>query len=343
MRGRAPQAPSACYLLSVRTGPTVGTNAASINSHSVPTQTVLLISAATKWDGLYFPPCWGVQYRSAGEGSWQPVFRLTPFLRAHEYSVYSRWWSGWMVEHWRGFCLWTSFLPKINHHVGVTVTGNIGTVFIFFYLILRVCESVDFSKSVLDRRPRSWRRPGDTWRGRAWRSRVPGRHREEAVEAGEIVFICLSGSAPRSSGALLEGRALPAGEVMGVVAQTPPSWCAWWRNHLQRLDNNPNYQQAADRESCFQRIRFKSNPFVFGQTESPTHRKHVRTKRNMSRTFFFSRRESTSSSDLTQKTPNYQRRYLSSQRPLSADVINLSNTSARRQAWQPPPDPPKPP
>lgn len=30
------------------------------------------------------------------------------------------------------FFLWTSFLPKINHHVGVTVTGNIGTVFIFF-------------------------------------------------------------------------------------------------------------------------------------------------------------------------------------------------------------------
>lgn len=115
------------------------------------------------------------------------------------------------------FFLWTSFLPKINHHVGLTVTGNIGTVFIFFNLILHVCESVDFSKSILDRRPRSWRRPGDTWRGRAWRSRVPGRHREEAVKAGEIVFICLSGSAPRSSGALLEGRALPAGEVMGSL------------------------------------------------------------------------------------------------------------------------------
>lgn len=138
-------------------------------------------------------------------------------------------------------------------------------------------------------------------------------------------------------------RPLTCGWGHGVVAQTPPSWCAWWRNHLQRLDNNPNYQQAADRESCFQRIRFKSNPFVFGQTESPTHRKHVRTKRNMSRTFFFSRREPTSSSDLTQKTPNYQRRYLSSQRLLSADVINLSDTSARRQAWQPPQTPPNPP
>lgn len=57
----------------------------------------------------------------------------------------------------------TSFLPKTNHHVGVTATGNIGGVFYFLFdLILRVFESVDFSKRVLDGRLRCWRGPGDT-------------------------------------------------------------------------------------------------------------------------------------------------------------------------------------
>lgn len=43
----------------------------------MPKQTVLLISTATEWDGLYFPPCWGVKSFSEEEGSWQPVLWLT--------------------------------------------------------------------------------------------------------------------------------------------------------------------------------------------------------------------------------------------------------------------------
>lgn len=95
----------------------------------------------------------GVKSRSEGEESWQPVFLAKRCPRAHEYCVYSWWRTGWMVEHWRDFFifLWKSFVPKINHHVGVMATGNIGIPGVLFNLTLRAWEPVDFS----NRHPRA--------------------------------------------------------------------------------------------------------------------------------------------------------------------------------------------
>lgn len=120
----------------------------------MPKQTMLLISTATKWDGLYFLPRWGRKVPLRIRGELAACFLVNRFLRTHEYSVYSWWRTGWMVEHWRDFFflfLWKSFVPKINHHVGVMVTGNIGIPGVLFNLTLRAWESVDFS----NRHPRA--------------------------------------------------------------------------------------------------------------------------------------------------------------------------------------------
>lgn len=138
-----------------------------------------------------------------------------------------------------------------------------------------------------------------------------------------------------SSGALMEREALPAGKVKGLLFRPlhPGTLRGETISRGQRTVLAMNKQP--NKETLFLKVSNEIKKHVFGQTESPTHRKHVWTKRNMSWTFFFFWREPTSSSDLTQKTQNYQQRDLSSQRALSADVINHSGTSARRQAWQP--------
>lgn len=204
----------------------------------------------------------------------------------------------------------------------------------FVNLILRVCKSVDFSKSILDRHPRSWRRAGDTW----WRHGAD--FQEDIVKKWSKLLRFFSSAYLGPRCRVLEPSwrgGLTCGWGRGVVAQTPPSWDASWRNHLQRSENNPHYEQAPNRESPFQRFQMKSDWITNSQKAREEKAKHEPN-------IFLVLAEPMSSSDLTQKTSNYQRWYLSSQPPLSADVINLSDTSARRQAWQAlTPLPPTPP
>lgn len=194
---KGPQAPAACYLLSVWTGPTVGMSEESVNSHSMPTQTAMLISVAL------FSAALGRAVPLSRRAELAACFPANPFpLSAWIFCLFA------VMEQLNGqelkvFCfLWASFLPKINHHVGVTVTGNIGSVFCKFnFTCVQVCWLFQkHSRSTPPQLAKSRRHV------MASRSRFPGRHCEEMVKAAEIFFICLSGAALQSSGALLEGR-----------------------------------------------------------------------------------------------------------------------------------------
>lgn len=248
MCSRLLQAPKACYLLSVRTGP----QSAWVQSQQTPLQ------CQRK------PRCWsppppnGMVFIFRRVGAYspaQPVFRLTPFLQAHEYSVYSRWWSGWMVEHWR---LVFFFFCERHSFQRLTITwasrwqGILVQYIYIFYLILRVHESVDFSKSVLDRRPRSWRRPGDTWRD--------GAVFQEDVVKKRSKLVRLSSSALRSSGALLAGPGLCPGWLCGET--------------ISRDSRTILPIQTAVRGSYFPSFRMKWNPCFWSKwiTNSQTRR-----------------------------------------------------------------------
>lgn len=154
----------------------------------MPTQTMLLISTATEWDGLYFPPRWGRKVPLKSRGELAARFLAKRYLWEHEYCVYLWWRTGWMVEHWRDFFifLWKSFVPKINHHVGVMATGNIGIPRVLFNLTLRAWEPVDFS----NRHP---------WAGREQATR-DGAVLQELIMNKSSELVGLSGTGSRSSG-----------------------------------------------------------------------------------------------------------------------------------------------
>lgn len=95
--------------------------------------------------------------------------------------------------------------------MGVTVTGNIGTVFfLFIYLILRVHGPVDFSKSVLNRHP------GEDQATRDAAVRDGAVSQEDMVnKRSKLVRLSSSAHLGLRRGVL--GQALPAGKVMGSL------------------------------------------------------------------------------------------------------------------------------
>lgn len=178
---------------------------------------------------------WVIIFRRVGAyGPTQPERGWQPVLQAHEYSVYSCWWSGWMVEHWRFFLFSErhSFrrltVPWASQWQGIMVLY-------FFLLILHVPRSVDFSKSVLDRHPSRWQRPGDAWRVCAWQRTTLWINSWSWWDCLHLLIWV----------SLLEpwwrGGPLPAGKVMGSLLK-PLYPGATWRNHLQRTENNPELE-----------------------------------------------------------------------------------------------------